>query len=83
MDYKTWLKTSPLEFKKTLIESFISNTVAYANDHVAMRKNEISSANINDLEEKISRIEKWLAYIEFQQHTLNELEGCKIDNLIP
>jgi hypothetical protein len=81
MDYDTF-DGAPLEFKKKLIANFIENTIEYANDHIKQRQSELSVTDAAELEQKTLRIVKWLGYIEFQRHTLGELETDKLDRFI-
>jgi len=82
MDYNTWNKQSPLEFKKKLLKTFIEQTVYYANDHIMTRQSELVRKDTSELETSCHRLLKWFSYIEFQQHTLNELESDKLDQFI-
>ncbi|MDH4262361.1 MAG: hypothetical protein OEV78_04875 [Spirochaetia bacterium] len=82
MDYDTWNNQSPLEYKKKLLKDFIGQTVKYANEHIKMRQSELALKNVSELETSCSRLLKWLSYVEFQQHTLKELESDKLDPFI-
>jgi len=83
MDYEKWLSECPLHYKKKLIADFIQETVVYAENHIEVRVNEIQNGKQPDREQKIKRISKWFSYIEFQKHTLKELQTEKIDRMIP
>ena len=83
MNYEKWLSSAPLEYKKKLIAQFIQKTREYAEDHVALRITEIQNADRIETEQKINRISKWFAYVEFQEHTLKELQSENIDKFVP
>lgn len=82
MDYKEWYSETPLEFKKQIIRNFIQNTLQYADAHVKLRLSEITQQNELTLEDKCQRLMKWIGYIEFQKHTLKELDTDKLDYLL-
>jgi len=82
MDYDAWNLESPLEFKKILLKNFIEKTVKYAEDHIKFRQSQIINEEISELEKKNLRMLKWISYIEFQKHTLAELDSDKLDHFL-
>ncbi len=96
-DFEQWLRNVPPKYKKKLITLFVQNTVDYATDHLRMRLSELEQNEaiskeasedekreaVADTEHRLDRLKKWVSYIDFQQHTLQELAGSKIDRLIP
>ncbi|MES0490521.1 MAG: hypothetical protein ABUK01_11040 [Leptospirales bacterium] len=85
-DYESWLRTSPLEYKKELLKTFVEQTVDYAEQHIKQRQEELSLVSQEDKDEiakRQERLAKWNSYIEFQDHTLEELSGEKLNRFIP
>jgi len=85
--YRQWAASSPTIFKKDLIRHFTEETLAYAYEHIAMREKEladIESANGDprEIARRKERLLHWRAYAEFQEHTLEELRGEKLDRFI-
>lgn len=78
--YKEWLQQAPLEFQKKLVEDFTSFTITYAQTHIQKGQKEISDLADEQLQERLTRLQKWIGYVEFQEHTLGELKGSKLDN---
>jgi len=83
--FENWLSASPLEFKKRLLQNFLEQTVIYAQEHMKQRETELSHVSkefIDEILQRQERLAKWAAYVEFQNHTLDELKGEKIDRFI-
>lgn len=76
------MKNSPLEFKKKLLQYFIENTIGYANQHIKERREELNRAPASEIETRCFRLTKWTSYVEFQNHTLLELQGEKLDGFL-
>jgi len=82
MQYEVWQKNSPKEFKKKLIRDFIENTVIYARAHIELRRSELPPMDYPAYQERHNRILQWISYIEFQEHTIQELESEKLDHFL-
>ena len=80
--YIMWKKSAPAEYKKKLLEDFLHKTIEYAEHHIGTRIPELpKTAEIpQELEHKINRLAKWISYIEFQRHTLGELEKGQLED---
>lgn len=78
-EYKSWLQNVPLDFQKKLVEDFTTFSIDYAKKHIAKKQNEFSDVPSEQLPTYILSLQKWFHYIEFQEHTLGELTGEKLD----
>jgi len=87
-NYEKWLLDSPLEYKKSLVSTFVQKTISYSEEHIQQRTRELSetlSATSNlpspeEINDKRKRIEMWKSYIEFQKHTLTELKDDTLND---
>lgn len=77
--YKLWLQNTPLSFQKKLVEDFTLFSIDYANKHIVKRQEESQTVSIEQLSNHVLRLQKWLNYVEFQEHTLEELKTKKLD----
>lgn len=90
-DYRQWLHSAPLEYKKKLIAAFVENTLEYGRNHLQTRLKEsalletksLDAGERAEIERRLQRLVKWSAYLEFQEHTLEELTTQKLDEMIP
>lgn len=78
--YKEWLEQAPLEFQKKLVQDFTNFTIEYAQTHVEKGQKELAELSADQLQERLTRLQKWISYIEFQEHTLGEFKGTRLDN---
>lgn len=86
-EYRQWADEAPHEHKKELIRRFTQKTLSYAHEHIAMREKELHeiescSGSPEEIARKKKRLLLWRGYVEFQEHTLTELEGEKLDSFI-
>jgi len=70
--YLEWVANSPDEFRRRFIKSFIEHTIEYGKNHLKEKLQQPPSPE--QAEEFSIRTLKWIGYLEFQNHALEEIE---------
>jgi len=68
-----------IESQKAIVRRFVEQTMDYARNEIEVRTAEIQTLPDDQKGERVRRLYQWISYLEFQEHTLKELSGDKLD----
>lgn len=67
------------EEAKKVVLSFLEKTIAYAEKHIEKIK-DLSQYPEEEQILRQKRLEAWQSYVEFQKHTIKEIQAGKLDD---